>query len=78
VKKPAHPNADAAPADDGLPTAADAMADWDARFWAPSKTLCENCMPPELAAEVRRIRENARGPVGKSGPTYCAQCGKER
>jgi len=57
---------------------AEEIEDWDARFWAPSKTLCEDCMPPGLAAEVRRIRENARGPVGKSGPTFCAKCGKQR
>lgn len=61
-----------------MTTSDDDKAEWDTRFWAPSKTLCLDCMPPGLAAEIRRIRTNALGPTGMTGPTYCAQCGKPR
>jgi len=68
--------------------AREALHDWDARFWAPSKTLCEACMPPAIAQELQRIRERALGPtgtsgpcfcsIGTSGPCFCAKCGKPR
>ena len=60
------------------------MEDWDARFWAPSRGLCESCMPPGLAEELRRIRRilesypGPKGPTGQTGNTGCVQCGGSR
>jgi hypothetical protein len=64
-----------------------AMDDWDRRFWAPGRDVCEKCMPVYLAMHLRHLRQEraeaiARGvplgPVGKTGPTTCRQCGGPR
>jgi hypothetical protein len=64
-----------------------AMDDWDRRFWEPGRDLCENCMPPYLAAHLEHLRQEraaaiARGvplgPVGQTGRMACVKCGASR
>lgn len=64
-----------------------AMDDWDRRFWAPGRDLCEQCMPAYLAAHLQHLRQEraaavargvALGPVGQTGLSMCATCGGPR
>ncbi len=64
-----------------------AMDDWDRRFWAPGRNLCDKCMPPYLAAHMRHLEQERAaaiaqgvplGPVGHAGSVICTKCGGPR
>ena len=55
------------------------IAEWDERFWEPTKTLCLDCMPVGLAEEMRRQFASEKGPIGHTGGSDpCAKCGRSR